>query len=193
MRKEALPPVLGANPQEELLSLRCEGVSIVEGLYQGYLSRLKQEGYHLLYLCAPLRATEETLSGWWNIQKALTAASQILDARWGGKNTSLWIPHLHGLSFFNELHFPAARDKAFKFNQYLLRNKVFDTLVIAGNLISEGVQSEIEIANSLGLEVVPIAQFMREAKKLPSMEKAFDYYEALLALFESNLHNFFVP
>lgn len=193
MRKEALVPVLRVNPLEERESLRSWGMSQVEIYYEGALSAIKHKGFYLIYLCAPLKAAPER-SGWWHIQKALRAASQIMGAEWEGKDVSIWIPHLHALTVFNELIFPEARKAALEFNRRLIQDtKFFDALVVFGDRISEGIRGEIETARTSGLTIISYDEFRTQAENLPSFKESLDYFGDLQKLLNNNQHRFFIP
>jgi len=192
MRKEALVPILRANPQEERLALQEEGMSLIEAFYEGELAKLKQEGFYLIYLCAPLRETEQRSFQWYRME-AFRAASQIVGARRQGRDVSLWIPHLHVYTVFNEMMFPEARRAAIAFNNRLLNDRLFDALLIAGAQISEGMRGEIRTARGMGIEVIGYENFMKNAEGLPSHEESIDYLDKLVTLFESNLNRSFTP
>lgn len=190
--KEALVPVITVGRHEEQPVVQCEGMSFIEVLYEGELARLKQKGLFLVYLCAPLRATQEK-SAQQHILEAFRAASQIMGARWKGQDVTIWIPHLHGLTVFNELNFPHARGWAVAYNCRLMRQRLFDALLVVGTEITEGTKSEIRHAGNFGLEVINYDKFKAQAERLPSFNKSLDYLDGLVNLYRNNLHRFFIP
>ena len=193
MRKEALPPVFSANPLEERDSLRTDYMSPVEIFYEGALEKIKREGFYLIYLCAPLKKTWDK-STQFHVMEALTAASQIMGAKYQGKDVSIWIPHLHAFTVFNELIFTEARKAAIEFNRRLIQeNKFFDALVVYGDRISEGMRKEIETFSTLGSTIISFDDFRKNAKRLPSRGRAMYYFKKLVTLFDSNQHTFFIP
>lgn len=119
-----------------------------------------------------------------------------MGSKYQDKDVSIWIPHLHVLPVFNELAFPQARRTAIDFNRRLIQDKFFDALIVYNvysDAISEGMRGEIETFRTLGLPVISYNNFIKNAKRLPSPDRALEYFNSLVTLYESNKHRFFIP
>lgn len=138
--------------------------------YEKSIKDLKENQNHLVYLCSPLRPTKQKLAQD-HISDAISAASQILGAEYKGKKISIWIPHVHLFSIYNEIVYPESRGRAIKFNNYLLE-KYFQTLLVVGKTISGGMETEIELAKKSGVKVVELRKFRKELENLPDLKKA---------------------
>ncbi|OGH24497.1 MAG: hypothetical protein A3B47_01420 [Candidatus Levybacteria bacterium RIFCSPLOWO2_01_FULL_39_24] len=150
--------------------------------YEQTLKKMKKDLNHLVYLCAPLKPTKSKLIQN-HISDAILAASQILGAEYNGKRIILFVPHIHVFSIYNEIIYPQVRERAIKFNDWLIQEH-FHTLVVIGERISEGMASEIEQARKNGTEVIKIKDFKKQLKHLPDSKKSKINYRKMI-----NLHN----
>lgn len=151
-----------------------------ETYYKQLFKETKKSLSHMVYLCSPLKATKEKLIKV-HIAEAISAASQILGAKYNGKKIAVWIPHVHLFSIYNEGIYPESREKAIKFNKHLLR-KYFHTLLVVGSRISGGMASEIEQARKNGTEVVGLKDFKKQLNNLPDSKKAKTSYRRMVKL-----------
>jgi len=193
MGKEVLVPFGNlTTPAQDRLIARAEGINPFEIFYERELERLREEGYYLMFFCAPLKASVQKSVQLHSLE-ALEAASQILGTSWNGKNVSLWIPHLHALPIFNEEMFPQLRDVALSFNLLLLRNRLFDGLLIFGDRISSGMKNEIIVARDIGMEILNFDYFLEFAEDKPTEKVAIHYFEHLRSISDSNLRRISFP
>lgn len=151
-----------------------------EGYYDQLLEKMEKNLSHMVYLCSPLKSTAEKLIQF-HIAEAIQAASQILGAKYKGKKIAVWIPHIHLFSIYNEAIYPEVREKAIKFNNYLIQ-RYFHTLLIANNRISEGMSAEIELARNNGIEVVGMGDFKKNLRNLPDRKEAERIYRKMISL-----------
>ncbi|OGD83820.1 hypothetical protein A2165_03125 [Candidatus Curtissbacteria bacterium RBG_13_40_7] len=182
MGKEILVPIGNiVTPAQERLIVRSEGINPVEIFYEGELRRLKEEGYYLMYFCAPLRATDQK-SVFRHSKEALRAAGRVLGAGFNGKDVVYFIPHLHVFPLCNELRNPELRNIAKGFNRLLLLGSYFNGLLKFGDQISQGMNDEIETAQDVGMQIVNYEDFIKLAG-LPSPEQALDNFVYLDRIF----------
>lgn len=153
--------------------------------YEQLLKELKKNLNHLVYLCSPLRPTKrESIQD--NVVGALDAASQILGAKYNGKKIAVYVPHLHMFSIYNEIIYPERRERAFKFNDYLI-GEYFHTLMVIGNRISKGMASEIELARKKGIRIIKIKDFKKQLKNLPDLSKSKASFKKMVR-FHNKVH-----
>jgi hypothetical protein len=155
---------------------------VAEDHYEQTLKGMRRNQGHLVYLCAPLKPTKQKLIQD-HISDALLAASQVLGAKYKGRNVVLFIPHLHVFSIYNEMVYPQVRERAIRFNDVLIR-KYFHTLVVIGKRVSKGMKSEIEQAKKNGTEVITMKDFKKQLKNLPDSARIKKSYQKIV-----NLHN----
>lgn len=148
--------------------------------YEQLFKELKKDLNHMIYLCSPLRPTKQKLVQD-HISEVIEATSQILGAEYFGKKISVYIPHLHMFSVYNEIVYPELRERAIKFNDRLIQ-EYFHTLLIVGNRISGGMASEIKQAKKKGMEVIKMADFKKQLKNLPDLKKAKESYQKMVSL-----------
>lgn len=181
---DSLVPFLQVGPHERRV-LKEEGWSMAEAYYESAIQRIREDGRSsLVYLCAPLKLTPNKPVPM-HIAEAISSASQILGAEYNRKKITVWIPHLHGFSVFNEVIYPEVRERAIAFNSRVL--PLFHALIIVGNRVSEGMSWEIALAQRSGLETVTFEDFKGRLQNLPSAEEAERNYWAMAAI-HNNIH-----
>lgn len=151
-----------------------------EEYYEKLLKRIEKNLNHMVYLCSPLKSTAEKLIQV-HIAEAISAASQILGAEYNGKKINVWIPHLHLFSIYNEAIYPEAREKAIKFNNYIIQ-KYFHTLLVIGDRISGGMAAEMELAKKSGIEIIKMEEFKRYLGNLPDSKGVKNFYQTMVSL-----------
>jgi hypothetical protein len=173
-RYRSVIPVI--SPREELLNVKPEGWNLMEDIYGVELDRICRE-YKLCYLCSPLRAPTRKLARL-NVLRALYASAQITGAEYGGNKLAIWIPHLHGLTIYNEMQL-GKREEAMKFDTYFIHR--YKPLVVkAYKKVSRGMESEITFALIRGIEYVEIDKLKTEAKNIPSPEEAKEIFKCFV-------------
>jgi hypothetical protein len=177
-----LIPLFRVDLIKKLEAAREEMFIEAERYYEKTLEKMAKDSTHLVYLCSPLKPTKQKLVQE-HISEAITAASQILGAKYAGKKIAVFIPHLHLFSVYNEIVYPQTRERAIKFNDRIIR-KYFHTLAVLGKKISKGMASEIEQAKKKGMEVVEMKDFKKQLKNLPDSGKSNLNYKKMI-----NLHN----
>lgn len=153
-----------------------------EDYYEQLLKEMERNLSHMVYLCSPLKSTAEKLIQV-HVAEAILAASQILGAEYRGKKINVWIPHLHLFSIYNEAIYPEAREKAIKFNNYIIQ-KYFHTFLVIGDRISGGMAAEITLAKKSGIEIIKMEEFKRHLRNLPDSKGVKNFYQTMV-----NLHN----
>lgn len=150
-----------------------------EDYYESLLKEIKGNLGHLVYLCSPLKSTEQK-SVQDHIEEAIWGASQILEGvrRDNGRKIAVWIPHVHLFSIYNEIVYPEVREKAIKFNNKIIE-KYFHTLILIGDKISGGMSAEIELARKNKIEVVKIEVFKKHLKGVPNLKRVKVYYRRI--------------
>lgn len=177
-----LIPLFRTDPITKWGELRKKIWKDAESYYEQVLKQMEKSLNHMVYLCSPLKSTAEKLIQV-HIAEAIWAGSQILGAEYKGKKIHVWIPHLHLFSIYNEALYPEAREKAIKFNNYLIQ-KYFHTLLVIGERISGGMAAEMRLAKKNKLEIITMKEFKKHLKNLPSSEEAQNSYQTMV-----NLHN----
>lgn len=151
-----------------------------EDYYEQLLKEMEKSLNHMVYLCSPLKSTAEKLIQV-HVAEAILSASQILGAEYNGKKINIWIPHLHLFSIYNEAIYPEAREKAIKFNNYIIQ-KYFHTLLVIGDRISGGMAAEMELAKKNRLEIIRMEEFKRHLRNLPGSEGVRNFYQTMVSL-----------
>lgn len=155
-----------------------------EDHYEQLLGKMAKNNRHLVYLCSPLKPTEQK-SIQDHVSQAILAASQILGGvtKCTGKKIAVFVPHLHLFSVYNEIIYPQVRERAIRFNNHLIQ-EYFHTLAVLGNTISGGMAAEIELARRKGIEVAKMGGFKKQLRNLPDLEESRISYWKMI-----NLHN----
>lgn len=143
-------------------------IIIMDELLSHFISEQKiNERY--VYICSPLKATKKK-SGKDHILESLKAASQISGASYKRKRLLLFIPHLHGLSIFNEFLHPEKRDHGIQFTINFTQI-LKPIIVVAGNVVSDGMKGELDLAQKHNLPVFQLNDFKSMLKNLPIEKK----------------------
>jgi hypothetical protein len=177
-----LIPLFNISSIKKLEAAREKMFIDAESYYEKTLEKMAKDSTHLVYLCSPLKPTKQKLVQD-HISEAITAASEILGAKYDGKKIAVFIPHLHLFSVYNEIIYPQTRERAIKFNDRIIR-KYFHTLAILGKKISKGMASEIEQAKKKGMEVTDVKNFKKQLENLPDSKKSKMNYRKMI-----DLHN----
>lgn len=106
-----------------------------------------------------------------------------MGAEYKGKEINVWIPHFHLFSIYNEALYPESREKAIKFNNYLIQ-KYFHTLLVIGERISGGMAAEMKLAQKNNLEIITMKEFKKHLRNLPDSEEAQNSSQTMV-----NIHN----
>ena len=149
---------------------------LIEDLLNFFINE-QQIHERYVYICSPLKAHKEK-SGRDHIMDSLKTASQISGASYQSKKLLLFIPHLHGLSIFNEFLHSEKRNHGIQFTTKLLQI-IKPIIVVSGKRISGGMRGELNLAKKLDLTVFNFSDFKSKLEDLP-LEKEIDQIFNLL-------------